>query len=306
MRMFFLFILFSSLSPAADLSDDYRKNYSEGELSAAEIATLKNTEIVLIPGIMSETFIDSDHRSRLDFSFLTRDYFGFHLRYLKDSGIPARRLLASSASVIDTKKEINDLLGSSVKPVIFIGHSLGGMALLDHLLENDKHWEKVAGIVFLQSPFTGAPMAEVVANYPFLQRIFPIVHTSKEVVRYLSPENRKDFVRKQEVAIKALTAKIRTITVGGIINGYKSVFSPSSAIIRTGCLETVRGRCVGPRFYRGPYDDSDGMVPFQSSLLPEVDFIRLPGVDHGETVVQSPYKNISHRKLTSALLKFFL
>ena len=291
---------------ALDITADFEGHYEEGYLNQKQIETLKNVEIALIPGIMSETFINSDPRSTIDLSIFTKDYFGSHLRYLKHLGIPVRRLLGSSASVDDTRKEVDIFLRSTERPVIFIAHSLGGMALLDHLLVNEDLWPRIQGIIFLQSPFTGAPVATVVKRFPALEKVFPFFHTSPETVRYLSNENRKDFVTMNGEQITALASKVHLITVGAVVNGYKSVFTSSATLIRSGCLETIYGKCVGPRLYHGPYDFSDGMVPFKGSKLPEVDFVKLRGVDHGETVVQTPFKNINHRRFTAALLKLFL
>jgi hypothetical protein len=88
--------------------------------------------------------------------------------------------------------------------------------------------------------------------------------------------------------------------------GHKSLFASSISLIRTGCLETVCGKCVGPRLYNGPYDLSDGMVPFASSQLPDAVFVLLKGADHGETVVRIPYRGYDQKRLTSALFKLLL
>ncbi len=306
MKTILLLALISFPVLARDISEDFSQFYKEGTLSTEQIATLKNVEVIMIPGHMSETFVSDDHRSRINLSFFTKDYFGTHLQYLKNLGIPARRLNASSASVLDTKNEIDDIFRSTSRPLVFYTHSLGGMALLDYLLAHPEKWERVSGIIFMQSPFTGAPVATVARRFPKLGAIFPFVHTSTEVVHYLSLEERQDFLVKNQVLLAELTAIIRTVTVGGIANGYKSVFSTSVTLIKSGCLKLVRGRCIGRPLFDGPYDFSDGMVPFEGSKLPETDFVKLMATDHGETVLNTPYRNIDHKRLTSALLKLLL
>lgn len=306
MKLFFLLLALSFPIFGRDLTEDFYLAYEEGLFSEGQLHLLRAHEVVLIPGIMSETFISSDQRSRIDFSIFTKDYFGTHLRYLKGLGIPVRRLKASSKSVAETRTEIEEVFLAARRPVIFFTHSLGGLALLDHLLENPSRWSQVGGIIFMQSPFQGAPVASVVGMWPNLRRIFPLVNTSPEVLKYLSMEERKDFVTKNEMQIKDLSSKVKIVTVGGVVNGYRSVFSPSVSLIKSGCLETIRGRCVGPRLFHGPYDLSDGMVPFEGSRLPDTDYVRLMAVDHGETVVRVPHKSLSHKKLTTALLKLIL
>ncbi|MFL5784040.1 MAG: hypothetical protein ACJ76H_05465 [Bacteriovoracaceae bacterium] len=306
MKILFLLFCFSLSAFAGDISSNYVRHYKTGALTAAEIETLKNVEVILVPGIMSETFIMSDPRGDIDFSVLTKDYFGTHLQYLKNLGIPVRRLLASSADVEETKKEIDELLSSTTGPLLFMTHSLGGMALLDYLLAHEAAWPRVQAIIFMQSPFTGAPVASVVQRWPKLRRIFPFFNVSNKTVRYLSLEERKSFVTSNEQKISELAGKVRIITVGGVANGYKSLYANSISLIKTGCLETLHGHCVGPKLYAGPYDDSDGMSPFHATLLPGTDYVRLPAVDHGETVVHIPFKSLLHERLTAALLKLVL
>jgi predicted alpha/beta hydrolase family esterase len=306
MKFLALIIALSLPVFAADISADYFREYEIGMLDVSESESLKNLEVVLIPGIMSESFISDDHRGTFDFSIFTKDYFGTHLHWLKKQKITSRRLRASSADVEETKTEIDELFKTTSTPLLFITHSLGGMALLDYLLAHPESWTRVQAIAFLQSPFTGAPVATVVQRFPHLARVFPAFHVSSRVVHYLSLEERKDYVTKNEQNISELTSKVKVITVGGTANGYKSLYSNSVTLIKTGCLETFRGNCVGPKLYDGPYDDSDGMSPFQGTILPGADFVKIPGIDHGETVVRIPYKNINHQKLTAAILKLLL
>lgn len=306
MRVFLVFLIFSFSTFASDLTAQFKEHYKEGSFTEAELSALKKHQFIFIPGILSESFVRGDHRGPLDFSRITRDYFGTHLNYLRKLSLSAKRLKASSVDVKETIHEIEELFEDEQASFIFIAHSLGGMALLDYLLLNPESWGRVAGIIFLQAPFTGAPMATVVQKYPFLSRLFPVAHTSTEVVNYLSVETRRDFITRNKNSILDLVSRIRTVTVGGVVNGYKTLFSPSVSIIRTGCLEAVRGRCVGPRFYNGPFDQSDGMVPFEASKLPDTNFVRLEGVDHGETVLKIPYRNLDQRHFTAALLRLVL
>lgn len=306
MQVFLFFLILSFSTFASDLTTQFKEHYKEGSLDAHEVLELKRHQVIFIPGILSESFVRGDYRGPLDFSSITRDYFGTHLSYLGKLSITAKRLKASSVDVKETIEEIGKLFKDERESFIFIAHSLGGMALLDYLLLHPENWERVSGIIFLQSPFTGAPMATVVQKYPFLSRLFPVVHTSTEVVNYLSVETRKDFIALNALSIHDLVSKVKTVTVGGVVNGYKTLFSPSTSIIRTGCLETAWGRCLGPRFYNGPFDQSDGMVPFEASKLPNAGFVRLEGVDHGETVLKIPYRNLDQRFFTAALLRLFL
>ena len=100
--------------------------------------------------------------------------------------------------------------------------------------------------------------------------------------------------------------RIPVITAGGVSLNHSSIFLPSLNIIGYGCLTHVNQKCLSKKVYYGPYDDSDGMVPFESSKLPFKDYVKLEGVDHGETVLEMPFKSIDRVRMTDALIKMLL
>ncbi len=79
-----LSLKFLPLSYGSDLTPDFKKTYSRKlNLSTSEQGKLKKFDFYLVPGILSETFIWEDDRSRIDFSILTRDYFSAQEKLLK-------------------------------------------------------------------------------------------------------------------------------------------------------------------------------------------------------------------------------
>lgn len=307
----FLFLFLISLAGARDLTGLYRQAFdARRPLMGQDIRLLRNYQFALVPGILAESFIEEDSRSTFEFSDLTSDYFGSQLRYLESKAIPVKRVRSSSLSVEQTVRGIDDLVKKSKKKVFFISHSLGGMGLLDYLLQNEGKWDRIAGIIFIQSPFRGAPVASVLSNSPwivkkFLEGAMFFFNTSEDTLNYLSMENRKEFITQNSAMIARLVRAVPILTVGGIANGHVTLFSSSANVIRHGCLTPVFGRCL-VKVFDGPYDDNDGMVPFESSRLPEADFVKLKGVDHGETVVNDYVNTIDRGRMTEALLKIFL
>src|SRR6478735_1763193 len=111
------FILLSGKSSwGSDLTSIFQKNYKgNSELSPQEIEYFKNYNFVLVPGILSETFIWKDDRSLLDFSFLTKDYFSTQLKFLKKNGMDVQRLNSSSFSVDEIKRNLRKALSVKSK-----------------------------------------------------------------------------------------------------------------------------------------------------------------------------------------------
>lgn len=297
-----------------DLTSGFIQNYQNRiRLSAGEVQQFKEFDFYLVPGILSESFIQNDRRSWLDFAILTKEYLSAQKIFLQKLEVNVQRLPTSSFSVSESRRILRNVLdeaSSKRKKAFFITHSLGGLALLEELILNGGS-ENVAGIIFFQSPFYGAPVADVYLKYPYhidkwLSPILPFFHTSEETLRYLSVTERVRFMNEHESKIDELMTKIPAITVSGVANSHRSVFRPSVDLIEHGCVKSFTGRCLTPILYQGPLDQSDGMVPLKSSMLQGVDSVILDGADHGETVVNIPFENYSKRRTLQALLKLFL
>lgn len=314
MKLAFLLILLSFSSLATDLTGLFESTYQKDKiLSEADLKKLSEAEIVLIPGIVSESFIWSDKRGVLDFSLLFKDYFGSQLKHYKKLKLDVSRLKASSKSVKETTLELDKKfseLKKKNKKAYFITHSLGGLVLLDYLADNNVQ-DHVAGIIFIQSPFYGAPVASIYFENPYYARtllgpIIPFFNTSEETIKYLSLDERKNRMSEIEGNLSEILRDIPVVTSGGLALEYKSLFRPSLNIMGYGCITFFSGSCRSRILYSGPYEDSDGMVPYSSTLLPKVDSVKLYGVDHGETVLNLPYETLKRTRLTDALLKLIL
>lgn len=301
---------------ASDLTSDFKKTYSKKlNLTSSEQLAFKKFDFYLVPGILSETFIWEDGRSRIDFSILTRDYFSAQEKLLKKKyGFSAKRLDSSSLSVEEIRTNIRKMLELSLlnnKKSFFITHSLGGLALLDELVLNPHYQDGVAGILFIQAPFSGTPMADVYSDYPYhadiwLKPLLPFFNTSEETIRYLGIKSRTEFMEKEKASIGLLIRNIPVLSVGGVANGHKSLFKPAIDIMAQGCIKALFGRCLSRTLHHGPYDDSDGMVPFKSSRLQDADFIKVDKLDHGESVVNVPFESYEKEAFTVTLLKLIL
>lgn len=277
---------------AADLSRTFEAFYSAGkDLSEEERKIFAKLDFYLVPGILSETFIDDDQRSDIDFSFLTGNYFEGQYKTLhKKYSFATERLSPSSLSVDETKANIRASLEKSRsrgRKAFFICHSLGGVSLLEELIEKKSAQNDVAGIIFLQSPFSGTPVADTFINNTdsdgkTLGFFLAWLNLSHQTVEFLSTPHRLRYMDEKKQAIEQLVSRIPVITLGGIANGHLTLFAPSLPLIK---------------------EDSDGMVPFKSSRLLEADFIKLDKADHGELVVRIPFGNFSKERFTEALLK---
>ena len=309
MKKALLLILFMPFVFSKEITKSYNNFYkNKSSLSIAEIKKLQNTKIILIPGILFETFHEDDQRTELGFSKLVGNYLQRPLDYFpKKYKLETQRLSTSSSSLEETKKNIELSLKTN-KEVVFITHSLGGLVLLDYLLDNRDRAEKIKGIIFLQSPFHGSPMADIYRENPFyirslLRNILPFFNTTEEVIDYLSVEKRSIYMEKRDFEIKEILKEIPSITVGTVANNSLSLFHTAVNIMKDGCMNPIFSKCPIISLYKGKKDFSDGMVPLESSKLEGADFIKIHEVDHGETVVDIPFMSIEQNLMYESLLK---
>lgn len=301
----------SLAASAADLTAAFQNQYkSESLLAAGEQALLKGFDIYLVPGILSEAFLAEDGRSKVNFAILTGDYFEAQRKLLSEKyGFLVKRLSSSSKSADEIRLNIRQALAASRsagRKAVFMAHSLGGLALLEELVANSSEQGSVAGIIFLQSPFYGTPVADLYFKNPYdfdkyLKPVLPFLNTSEDTLRYLGTQSRGAFMKAQSALVARLTAKVPVLTVAGSANGYSSLFLPAITVMARGCLLTALDKCWGPSLYNGPMDFSDGMVPLESSKLLGVDYVVLEGADHGETVVDIPFGSYDKGRMTEVL-----
>jgi len=311
----FSFLVLASMPSAfaADLTSVFTSEYNQrAALSFDDQASLKNFDIYLVPGILSETFLSEDGRSKITFAGITGDYLGEQEKILSQKyGFAVKRLSSSSRSVDEIRQNIRNALDTSRRAnrkALFMTHSLGGLALIEELVLRPQMQDVVGGIIFLQSPFYGTPVADFYFSNPyhfnkFLKPVLPFLNTTDETIRYLGTQSRGSFMASEQNEVTKLIAKIPLFTVGGVANGFRSLFTPAVNLMAYGCMTVAFEKCFSQNLIAGPYNLSDGMVPLESSKLPGADFVVLAGADHGETVVKIPFVTYDRGHMTEVLFK---
>lgn len=317
--LFFVFSFFLFPHPTfaqTDLSTKFKQILDQKkELTLEEQRQLRNYDIYFIPGIFAESLIREDRRSVVDFSIITKDYFGENIKVLQSKyRLRAFRLSTSSYNVEETRANINNAITLSAqnrRKAILVSHSLGGLALLEELVTNSYLQDNIAGIVFLQSPFFGSPLGDVLLKPPYrldrvLHSILPYVNISQDTVEYVTPQSRRLFMTENKKEIQNLINKVPLYTFSSSAPANKSFFKPLIDIISDGCLKGIKLGCVTEVFYQGPYDESDGLIPVKSSFIPGADFVFIKNVDHGEIILNLPFEDYEKEHLTTSWLRLLL
>ncbi len=309
-----LFVFFNLSSFGEDLTHEFYLLLKEDfKLTHKEVNTLNQSRVVLVPGILSETFIFRDFRSLFDFSLVTKDYFGEYKAHLKNTyNLDVIRASSSSKSIEEIKTNLAKIINTAHKDnkkVIFVTHSLGGLALLDLYIENPEFLNHVRANVFIQSPFYGSPVADTYLENPyflksFLKPILPLVNTSEEVISYLQTKSRKKVMQDNLEKIQNIM-KTPSLFITSTANTTRSIFRPSLDLMEYGCIRAFE-KCITKLLFKGPYSESDGMVPLKSGYIEGQPFVTLKDVDHGESVLNTFYDSISREFLSSVILKMLI
>lgn len=305
----------SNLLATTDLSAEFIKIYNQKkDLTSDEQQLLKEYDLYFIPGILAESFISSDKDSSIDLSFITKDYFGAQLTFLNEKyNIPAKRIKTSSYDVTITRQNIRDAVLAAKqngRKVILISHSLGGLALIEEIVFNPEIQNHIGGIVFLQSPFHGTPAGDIIAKAPYyldrlIRSILPYVNISDETLHFVGVEARESFMKQNKEAIKRFIKKVPTYTFAGVADGKESLFKPLIDIMESGCVKR-NDKCFSDKYYNGPYDKNDGLIPLKSTFLEDADFVALDKVDHGEIILRIPYEDYEKEHLTTTWLRVLM
>jgi protein tyrosine phosphatase (PTP) superfamily phosphohydrolase (DUF442 family) len=247
------------------------KEFSAG--SFEDWSKLRKYKVILVPGFLS------DQISRLDFlpdfEWKSSPPFSRQIEWLKKEEVEYEYLqIATQKSIEFNLPAIRKALSESEKPVIFFTHSRGGLDVLEVLLTADrKQKAKVRGWVAFQSPFQGTPMADQFLLNPALQwtadNLLHIVQGDLQCVKDMSSFERKAYLKRQEQELQQLLARIPVLSLGTWKPNLKGI--DTSLEIQRDFLERLGY-------------ETDGLIPWQSAILPGSNYVFLKGVDHTSTI----------------------
>ena len=209
------------------------------------------------------------------------------------TGIEYERLsMKSESSVQINGAIIAAAIKASDKPVIIIGHSKGGLDTIEALMADRSLLPKVRGVITLQSPFFGSPLADYVNTYSFLNsfavKLLLKMGGNKESMLNLTEKDRKQYMADNAGAIAEITSAVPVVSVATFKDPVDGKWDTN--------LKPLRDKM----FEHGIH--SDGVVPVESAVLPGADIVKLEGFDHGVSVRPSNLIALDRVKFTKALL----
>ncbi|MCX5792168.1 MAG: hypothetical protein NTY45_08150 [Elusimicrobia bacterium] len=278
-----------------DLTAEYLAAFSGSgpEKDETLLRTLRGYRILFVPGFLSDVMVNPallDKRVKIRLG----TYFDSQIAWLRAGGVDARIVnIESEESVEFNAVRIAESINRSPLPVILIAHSKGGLDALEALLAWEKTAGKVSGVITIQSPFLGTPMADYVLKNRFfdttLWAALALLGGSEMSLLDLSTDTREIYHRDNAAAIAGLTAKIPFICFGSWIDNDERQMDTELALIRDFLLAFGL--------------NNDGVVPSGSALLPGAYSIVVEGPDHMVTVKDEARLNLDRIKFIKILLE---
>ncbi len=272
-----------------DVTAEYRATLSavasaRAGSDRAEYKKLSGYRLLFVPGFMTNPSVDplllykgDADGNKSDKSFMAT-YFDEQISWLRANGIDAGIVrIESEAGIKYNAGLVAAEIAKSPKPVIIFSHSKGGLDTLEALIQRPDLRRKVRGLVSIQSPYYGTPIADWVLSYrhslsPAAAGAMKFMGGSLESVQDLSVKSRQEYQAKNAGEIAAITAAIPTISFGAWKNEEKGFMDT--------LFETTRDLMLkwGVK--------SDGLVPVDSEMLPGANQIAVEGLDHLATVIK--------------------
>lgn len=266
-----------------DVSSRFKAHFDAKErLSGSERQSLQKYTILTVNGFLSiSQIVNHNTLAKADKTF---DQMR---RWLGKSNTKFRKLAVNPRGDVENNGK---LIASQIKnipgPIILVTHSKGGLDTLEALLRYPEIQNKVKGWLAFQAPFYGSPIADYVNLMPsssvIIKMLIKFFRGQPEAVMAMSTETRFNYIDDHEDEIEDLLKKIHVLSIGTWI-AKQPVGSPDTSLSFTRNLMENFGQ------------QSDGLVPWQSAILPGSSYVTIEGMDHFNTVRSS--KNLPNDRI---------
>lgn len=254
----------------------------------------KNCAIIFVPGFISETVLAFED---VNPGIPIGGYFAEQIDALKnEDGLDARLFRTESeASVSENAESLAVYLRKFTGRTILIGHSKGGLEILDVLVHYADIRPKVAGWIAIQSPFFGSPIADLTYENKILRVpadwILQALGGSDHSLHDLETKTRRRYFERHEGEIQKVFSEIPHISMVTWVDSALPVNPIAAALdrLKSGAIfkkesYTLYKLTRDFMLLNGTEEHSDGMAPRSSAVLPGGKYVAIEGPDHGAII----------------------
>lgn len=265
--------------------------------SDEQIRELQNYKVLLIPGFLSDFapyFRNSAVGKRIGF----RGQFTDHIAAFVDWGIDYELLEIESEDPPEKNAaRLRDFLETSPEKYILLTHSKGSIDAMDAFLRYPEIRSRIVMWLSMQAPFWGTPVAEFFLDKECLdeplKRIMKFLGGSIESIYSMSFFERSPYMYEHSVEIGDLISEIPTLSV-----------STTKPDVKWNWDTRFEPYFRDYLWKRGL--ENDGLIPWQSAVLPGTNYVKIEGLDHFWTFSNELSKKIGGKDLVQNMLKMLM
>ncbi|MDB5036495.1 MAG: putative exported protein [Bacteriovoracaceae bacterium] len=277
-----------------DVSSEYQQiaNELDQNLNAESFADLSQYKILLVRGFFSDQM--PAPKSLYAIARNPSLTFSDQAKWFRKQSIEFSILPTHSEQIPEVNAPILlDAIRHSSKPIIFMSHSRGGLDVLEAMLTGEEALlSKVKGWIALQGPFQGTPLADEFLINPLIRlltgKILQLIGGSISSVFNMSLPQRKNYNESRAEKIERLRQSLPILCLSTWkpnISGYDTEFEITRDLMDYLGFQT------------------DGVIPWQSEILPGSDYVFIKNLDHPSTVHENSIVSFDRTRMTKTLFK---
>ena len=267
-----------------DLSREYRDAYERNcALRTPDIRILRRHKVLFVPGYLVGG---------------QPAYFAEQLDWLRSIEVEREKVaIRAGQSTAINGPIVAAAIRKSTKPVILITHSKGSVDALEALRAEAALRPKVNAWVSLQGVFFGSPVADIlldgtVVNPAISDMILGLLGGTRESAEGLTTRTALAYYRKHEAAIALVLREVPAIA---FVSDMNRVPGAQSNTLLEFSYDLMRREGIL----------NDGLVPIDSAALPEMNLVKVFGVDHVAPVMPT-LQSFDRVRMTKVLLSLVL
>lgn len=239
-------------------------------LPEAALALLRRHTIILVPGFMSRLYTEPVRLMGVELRL--GNYFDEQMHWMAGLGISHARLKLTPGGFFEKNAErLAEMMRDAEYPVIVIAHSRGGLDTLEALRKMPLLTEKVAGVITIQTPFYGTPVADYVHERDIIKTISrPLLDQAGETatsIYWLTTEFRRGYHERNRALIEDIIKKVPFLCAGS--HCTEAELRDDSGLQ----LSAAVFRALG-------IHEHDGLVHLASTRLSGAPFVKLENANH--------------------------
>jgi len=263
----------------------------------SQIEELQHLKVLLVPGFLSDL---APQLKSFPFSKYIgiRGQFADHVAALEDWGVDYELLEIESEDTPERNAaRLRDFIQTSSEEYIIISHSKGSIDALDAFIRYPEIRTRIKYWLSLQAPFWGTPVTEYFLDKEYLdaplQRIMEFLGGSIESIYSVSYFTRSPYMAEHMIEIAETISEIPTLSVAStkpeVKWNWDTRFEPyfRDYLWKQGV-------------------ENDGLIPWQSAVLPGTNYVRIDGLDHLWSFSNELSRQIEGKNLVQNLLKMMI